>query len=111
MSTKIRLQRVGKRGQAIFRLVVTDSRNSAKGGRVIEIIGHYDPKKPASKVELNKEKALYWLKQGAIASFKVQKFLGDLGVVPKIDVSKLKKKAPKTNSEEKTEAAPAEAAK
>lgn len=72
MSVKIRLTRVGAKKQPCYRIVVTDSR-SPRDGRFIENLGTYDPKTEPSKIVLNKEKALDWLKKGAQPTGTVQK--------------------------------------
>ena len=72
MSVKIRLARTGAKKQPYYRIVVADSR-APRDGRFIEIIGSYDPKTELSKVELNKEKALNWLSNGAIPTNTVKK--------------------------------------
>lgn len=71
---KIRLMRVGKRKQPSFRVVVADSR-SPRDGRIIEAIGHYQPRQDPSVVEIDNERALYWLKSGAQASDSVRQLL------------------------------------
>ena len=71
---KIRLMRVGKRKQPSFRVVVADSR-SPRDGRIIEAIGHYQPRQDPSVVEVDNERALYWLRNGAQPSLQVQQLL------------------------------------
>jgi small subunit ribosomal protein S16 len=71
---KIRLMRVGKRKQPSFRVVVADSR-SPRDGRIIEAIGHYQPREDPSVVEIDNERALYWLRTGAQASDSVRQLL------------------------------------
>jgi small subunit ribosomal protein S16 len=71
---KIRLMRVGKRKQPSYRVVVADSR-SPRDGRIIEAIGHYQPRQDPSVVEIDNERALYWLKSGAQASDTVRQLL------------------------------------
>jgi small subunit ribosomal protein S16 len=71
---KIRLMRVGKRKQPSFRVVVADSR-SPRDGRIIEAIGHYQPRQDPSVVVIDNERALYWLKSGAQASDSVRQLL------------------------------------
>lgn len=71
---KIRLMRVGKRKQPSYRVVVADSR-SPRDGRIIEAIGHYQPRQDPSVVEIDNERALYWLKNGAQASDTVRQLL------------------------------------
>ncbi|MCJ7439792.1 MAG: 30S ribosomal protein S16 [Acidimicrobiia bacterium] len=79
MSVKIRLMRVGKRKQPTYRVVVADSR-SPRDGRIIETIGHYGPRSEPSKIDINGDRALDWLRQGAQPSESVQKLLTISGV-------------------------------
>jgi small subunit ribosomal protein S16 len=72
LSVKIRLTRVGSKKQPYYRIIVTDSR-SPRDGKFIENIGSYDPKTEPSKIEVNKERAIDWLKKGAKPSNTVQK--------------------------------------
>jgi small subunit ribosomal protein S16 len=71
---KIRLMRVGKRKQPSYRVVVADAR-SPRDGRIIEAIGHYQPRVEPSVVTIDNERALYWLRQGAQPSDSVKKLL------------------------------------
>lgn len=71
---KIRLMRVGKRKQPSFRVVVADSR-SPRDGRIIEALGHYHPRREPSVVEIDNERALYWLRNGAQPSDSVRQLL------------------------------------
>ena len=64
MSTKIRLMRMGKIRTPYFRIVITDSRK-ARNGLSIEEIGRYVPGQEPSIIEVNSERALYWLGVGA----------------------------------------------
>ncbi len=79
MAVKIRLMRVGKKKQPTYRVVVADGR-SPRDGRFIEIIGHYGPRSEPSKVEIDGDKALAWLRKGAVPTDKVQKLLKGTGV-------------------------------
>lgn len=107
--TKIRLQRIGRRNLPYYRVVVTDSHNGPKSGRFIEILGSYNPKE--GKVEINKERAEYWLSQGSQTSGTVHNFLVDQGVVKGKKLNVLPKKSPtkKRNAPDEPEPA-AEAA-
>ena len=64
MATKIRLMRMGKIRTPFFRVVVTDSRK-ARNGLSIEEIGRYVPGQEPSLIEINSERAQYWLGVGA----------------------------------------------
>lgn len=70
---KIRLQRVGRKHEPTFRVVLTDSKNSAKSGKVHEILGSYDPRK---KTEIFKgDRIKEWMSKGAQASGTVYNLL------------------------------------
>ncbi|HEX2240833.1 MAG TPA: 30S ribosomal protein S16 [Actinomycetota bacterium] len=71
---KIRLMRVGKKKQPTYRVVVADSR-SPRDGRIIEAIGHYQPRLEPSGVSIDNDRALYWLTRGAQPSGAVRKLL------------------------------------
>lgn len=64
MAVKIRLQRLGKIRNPQYRIVVADSR-TRRDGRAIETIGKYRPKEEPSFIELDSERAQYWLGVGA----------------------------------------------
>ena len=64
MATKIRLMRLGKIRAPYYRIVVADSRTK-RDGRVIETIGKYHPKEDPSFIEVDSERAQYWLGVGA----------------------------------------------
>ncbi|MBN2073170.1 MAG: 30S ribosomal protein S16 [Actinobacteria bacterium] len=72
MSVKIRLTRIGSRKQPYYRIVVADSR-SPRDGKFIDKIGTYDPKTDPSKIVIDKERAVEWVKKGAKPTNTVQK--------------------------------------
>ena len=86
MAVKIRLKRLGKIRSPHYRIVVADSRTK-RDGRAIEEIGQYHPKNDPSVIEVDSERAQYWLSVGAQPSEAVvailkrtgdwQKFSGD----------------------------------
>jgi small subunit ribosomal protein S16 len=86
VAVKIRLKRLGKIRSPHYRIVVADSRTK-RDGRAIEEIGKYHPKNDPSVIEVNSERAQYWLSVGAqpteavVALFKRtgdwQRFSGD----------------------------------
>ena len=61
---KIRLRRMGAKKAPYYRVIVADSRK-ARDGRFIEEIGTYDPLAEPAKVEIDMERANYWLSNGA----------------------------------------------
>jgi small subunit ribosomal protein S16 len=74
LATKIRLMRMGKIRTPYFRIVVTDSRK-ARNGLSIEEIGRYSPGHEPSLIEVNSERALYWLGVGALPTAAVEAIL------------------------------------
>lgn len=79
MAVKIRLMRVGKKKQPTYRVVVADSR-SPRDGRIIETIGHYGPREEPSRVQIDADRALDWLRKGAKPTEPAQKLLTVSGV-------------------------------
>ena len=79
MAVKIRLMRVGKKKQPTYRVVVADER-SPRDGRIIETIGHYGPREEPSRVSIDADRALDWLRKGAKPTEQVQKLLTVSGV-------------------------------
>jgi len=79
LSVKIRLTRIGSKKQPFYRIVVSDIR-SPRDGRFIEKIGIYDPKTDPSRIEVDKEKAIGWIKKGAKPTDTVQKLFDIIGL-------------------------------
>ena len=74
MATKIRLKRIGRRNRPFYRLIVIDSRKK-RDGAAIEQIGWYNPIDPNNSYEINDERILHWLGEGAIPSNAVKKIM------------------------------------
>lgn len=74
MATKIRLKRMGKKFYAVYRVVIMDSRKK-RDGRAIEEIGLYNPNTQPSTIEINSERAQYWLGVGAQPTDQVKNLL------------------------------------
>lgn len=79
---RIRLRRVGAKKQPSYRVVVADS-ESPRDGRFIETIGFYNPRTDPPTVEIQAERALYWLQHGAQPSDPVARMLQNLGIMDK----------------------------
>lgn len=89
MSVRIRLSRAGAKKKPFYHVVVTDSR-MPRDGRHIEPIGHYDPRKDPSLIEIDSEKAIRWLAKGAQPSDAVEHLLKISGVRKEFDKNKKK---------------------
>ncbi len=87
MSVKIRLTRMGKKKQPSYRVVVVDSRRP-RDGRYIEQIGRYDPRQEPSVVEIDNDKALAWLRNGAQPTDRARKLLEISGAWTQFKVAK-----------------------
>ncbi len=79
MATKIRLQRRGRKGYAFYSIVVADAR-APRDGRFTEKIGTYNPNTDPATVDLNFDRALYWVEVGAQPTDTVRSILGHEGV-------------------------------
>ncbi len=71
---KIRLQRVGRKHEPVFRLVLTDSQNGPRSGKALEVLGSYDSRK-GDKAEFQTDKIKEWMKQGVQLSPTVHNIL------------------------------------
>ena len=78
---KIRLQRVGKKHDPSFRVVVTEHTSGPKTGKHVGVLGSYDARKGKGSVQLKSERILYWISQGAQVSDTVHNLLVSKGVV------------------------------
>ena len=94
----IRMQRTGRKGHAMFRVVVQDSRVTPTSGKVVAALGSYDPH--AKTTTLDKEKAATFLKNGAQPSDRAAALLKSEGVkLPKWVVLDTKKAGKLRNAE------------
>lgn len=79
MATKIRLQRGGRKGYAFYGIVIADAR-APRDGKFTEKIGTYNPNTNPATVDLNFERALYWVETGAQPTDTVRTILKNEGV-------------------------------
>ena len=101
---KIRLRRMGAKKNPFYRVVVADSK-SPRDGRCIEEIGTYNPVTQPSEIDINAERAEYWLKNGAQPTDTVRALLKKAGVIKASEAKPEKEKAskPKTKAKAKAE--------
>ena len=78
MATKIRLQRGGRKSYAFYRIVIADAR-APRDGKFTEKIGTYNPNTNPATVDLNFERALYWVETGAQPTDTVRNILSREG--------------------------------
>lgn len=82
MATRVRLQRHGKKGRPIYHIVAADSR-SKRDGKFIEKIGLYNPNTNPATIDMDFDRALYWVKVGAEMSPTAKAILSYRGVLTK----------------------------
>jgi small subunit ribosomal protein S16 len=77
---KIRLSRVGAKKQPHYRVVIADV-ESPRDGRIIEMVGHYNPRTEPPTFEIDADRVRYWLGQGAQPTDAVARFLKKQGLM------------------------------
>lgn len=80
MAVKLRLTRIGKKKQPVYRIVVADSR-SPRDGRFIEILGTYEPRQEPTRVVVDNDRAVRWLAEGAQPTETVTRILTQSGAM------------------------------
>lgn len=81
---KIRLRRVGAKGQPSYRMVVADSR-APRDGRFIEAIGFYNPRTEPETIEIDEARTLHWLSVGAEPTETVARLLKNHGTLARFE--------------------------
>jgi len=84
---KLRLKRMGKKKQPIYRIIAADSR-SPRDGRFIEEVGFYDPNKEPMVINLKEDKVVKWIKNGAQPTDTVKSLLKRSGLSFKMNLKK-----------------------
>jgi small subunit ribosomal protein S16 len=79
MAVKIRLARMGSKGKPFYRIVVANS-ESPRDGKLLEIVGNYDPKKDPAEITLKEDRIVDWLSKGAKPTLTVSQLLEKKGV-------------------------------
>jgi len=90
MAVKIRLKRLGAKRSPFYRIVVADSR-SPRDGRIIEEVGTYNPVADPALVNIDEERALKWLQDGAKPSDTVRNLFSKQGIMEKYHNAKISK--------------------
>ena len=95
---KIRLQRIGRKNDPSFRAVLTDSKNSTKSGKFLEIVGTYNPK--SGNTAFKTERIEYWLSKGAKLSDTMHNFMVGEKVITGKKINVLSKQKPTLKKKE-----------
>jgi small subunit ribosomal protein S16 len=80
MAVKLRLMRMGKKKQPMYRVVAADSR-TARDGRFLEILGTYEPLADPSRVKIDRDKVAKWIGNGAQPTERVARLLSQPNTV------------------------------
>lgn len=96
---KMRLQRVGRKNDPSYRVVVTDSRTGPKSGKHVDLLGSYDPK--VNRVQIDGERAKAWISKGVQPSGTVHNILVGQKIIDGKKVNVLPKKSPIVDEEAK----------
>ena len=99
---KIRLQRIGRKNDPSFRVVLTDSKNGTKSGRFKEIIGSYNPK--SGEVIFKADRIKHWMSVGAQVSDTIHNFLVSQKLIEGKKKNVLSKKSPTKKKKESKKA-------
>ncbi|HEY7582604.1 MAG TPA: 30S ribosomal protein S16 [Acidimicrobiia bacterium] len=86
MAVKMRLIRIGKTRQPVYRVVVIDGR-SPRDGRYLDQVGRYDPRQEPSLIEIDNDKAVAWMQKGAQPTDTVKKLLEISGAMSRYKVA------------------------
>jgi small subunit ribosomal protein S16 len=95
---KIRLQRIGRKNEPAYRLVLTESKNSTKSGKFLEILGTFNVK--SEGFEFKKDRVVHWMKMGAQITDTVHNMLVKAKVIEGKKKNVLSKKSPTTKRKE-----------
>ena len=82
MAVKLRLRRMGKKKQPIYKMVASDSR-SPRDGKFLEAVGFYNPLTKPHTLDLKEDRILYWLNVGAQPTHTVKSLLRQKGIILK----------------------------
>lgn len=85
MAVKLRLRRMGKKKQPIYKIVAADAR-SPRDGKFLEAVGLYNPLTNPHTLEVKEDRALYWLSVGAQPTNTVKSLLSQKGILLKKDL-------------------------
>lgn len=100
---KIRLQRVGRKNEPSFRVVLVDSRMGPKSGKALEVLGSHDFREGKGNNKLNGERIKYWISKGVQLSETMNNLLVSEKIINGKKINVLPKKRPIVKEETKKE--------
>ncbi len=81
---RIRLRRIGLKGQPTYRVVAAD-KESPRDGRFLEILGVYNPRTNPATIKLHEDRIYHWMKNGAQPSDSVEKIFKSAGLLERFE--------------------------
>ena len=93
----IRLQRVGRKNDPSFRVIVVESKRAAKTGNYLEMVGSYDPR--VDRIDLKADRIKYWMSMGATVSDTLHNLLVSQKIVEGKKINVLPRKSPPKKEE------------
>jgi len=81
---RIRLRRVGLKGQPSYRIVAAD-KEAPRDGRFLEILGFYNPRTEPATITLKEDRVYHWMKNGALPSESVEKVFKSAGTLERFE--------------------------
>ena len=107
MPIAMRLKRFGRKKKPFYRVIVANSKDPRQG-RAVDDIGYYDPLADPAQIQINEEKALKWLKDGAQPSDTVRSLLSKSGILKKFHDDRQSGNTDKVEETEKSDIEEAE---
>lgn len=98
MAVKLRLRRMGKKKQPIYKIVAADAR-SPRDGKFLEAVGIYNPLTNPHTVNVKEDRVNYWLNVGAQPTDTVKSLLSQKGIILKRDIARRKLSEEKAQAE------------
>lgn len=98
MAVKLRLRRMGKKKQPIYKIVAADAR-SPRDGKFLEAVGIYNPLTNPHTIDVKEDRVNYWLNVGAQPTDTVKSLLSQKGIILKRDIARRKLSEEKAQTE------------
>ena len=102
MAVAIRLRRTGRKSKPFYRVIVADER-SPRQGKSVDNLGYYDPMQEPAQIQIDEEKALMWLKDGAKPTETARSLLSKVGILQKLHEQRQSHKEDKTQKAERSD--------
>ena len=81
---RIRLRRIGLKGQPTYRIVAAD-KESLRDGRFLEILGFYNPRTQPATIHVKEDRAFHWMKNGALPTESVEQVFKSAGILDRFE--------------------------